>query len=778
MIHAASPLFSRLVAAAFAVVAGSAFALPDLESHPGRAVYQKLCLDCHGAKGEGDDKGEVDPLEGKRDIASLAGKIVRTMPEDKEHLCVGEDAKNVAEYIYHAFYSAEARARLTPARVELQRLTVSQYRASVSDVIGSFRDGSVRWVGEGRGIRGHYYGTRSWGERKELREQKKKDYFQRTDPLLKFNFGETAPKFDPEMNFQKQEFSVRWEAVLLPPETGKYEFVIRTRNGVELYVNERETEVSKTIDGYVAPDNKIRELKGSVFLIGGRPVPLMLQFFKYKEKAAYIELLWKTPHGVLEPIPTSNMTPDWIHEEHVVTVPFPADDRSVGYERGTAVSKAWLDSVTAGAIEASEYVVGHLNELARVKKGMPEKERWDKTWAFCEQFVARAFRRPLSDEEKDLFVTKRFDGCESPEQAAKRVVLVTLKDPRFLYPALSQRDKNVTSWDRAGKLAAVLWDSVTAEEIRKAVQKGELRDRESVEKWAWWMVSNPRAQAKLRGFFEHWLELDRVQDISKDHDTFPDFDQALLADLRTSLDHFIDSVMKTDQSDYRELLQADYLFLNDRLAKVYAPDKKIEPGKFEKVGFDSKQRSGLITHPFLLTSFAYHNNTSPIHRGVFLTRNIVGMSLNSPEMANEFVEGNFNPNLTMREKVADLTRAKACMACHTTINPLGFSLEHYDGIGRWRTTDKNKPIESSSEFKTDSGETIKLTGARDVAKFAANRKSAHKAFIEQLFHHMVKQPMVAYGTEVPDQLLAEFTNSGFNIRHLMVKIAMVAAMDE
>ena len=409
---------------------------------------------------------------------------------------------------------------------------------------------------------------------------------------------------------------------------------------------------------------------------------------------------------------------------------------------------------------------------------MPEKERWDKIWAFCEQFVARAFRRPLSDEEKDLFVSKRFDGCESPEQAAKRVVLLTLKDPRFLYPALSQRDKNVTSWDRAGKLAAVLWDSVTAEEIRKAVQKGELKDRESVEKWAWWMVSNPRAQAKLRGFFEHWLELDRVQDISKDHDTFPDFDQALLADLRTSLDLFIDSVMKTDQSDYRELLQADYLFLNDRLAKVYAPDKKIETDKFQKVGFDPKQRSGLITHPFLLTSFAYHNNTSPIHRGVFLTRNIVGMSLNSPEMANEFVEGNFNPNLTMREKVADLTRAKACMACHTTINPLGFSLEHYDGIGRWRTTDKNKPIESSSEFKTDSGETIKLTGARDVAKFAANRKSAHKAFIEQLFHHMVKQPMVAYGTGVPDQLLAEFTNSGFNIRHLMVKIAMVAAMDE
>ncbi|MEZ5431602.1 MAG: DUF1588 domain-containing protein [Verrucomicrobiales bacterium] len=99
-----------------------------------------------------------------------------------------------------------------------------------------------------------------------------------------------------------------------------------------------------------------------------------------------------------------------------------------------------------------------------------------------------------------------------------------------------------------------------------------------------------------------------------------------------------------------------------------------------------------------------------MHRGVFLTRNIVGMSLNPPPKATKFEDSKFDPHLTMREKVTEMTRSSACMACHTTINPLGFSLEQFDGIGRWRTKDKDKPVDPASDFKTDEGDTLQIKG--------------------------------------------------------------------
>lgn len=278
----------------------------------------------------------------------------------------------------------------------------------------------------------------------------------------------------------------------------------------------------------------------------------------------------------------------------------------------------------------------------------------------------------------------------------------------------------------------------------------------------------------MRGFFHHWLELDRADYIAKDKKTFPGYDETLQADLRNSLFLYLDKVVWSDQSDYRQLFLADYLYANPRMAKIYGL-KAPSGSSFQPIKADPKQRSGIITHPYLLSTLAYHNSTSPIHRGVFLTRNILGMPLNSPPTANKFEPAKFDPTLTMREKVAGMTRSKACMACHVSINPLGFSLEHYDGIGRWQTQDQNKPINSTSDFKTAAGKTVQLRGARDVAELAANQSSAHRAFIEQLFHHVTKQPARAYGKNTLDELVKSFTASNYNIVHLLDKIAVIAA---
>jgi hypothetical protein len=151
------------------------------------------------------------------------------------------------------------------------------------------------------------------------------------------------------------------------------------------------------------------------------------------------------------------------------------------------------------------------------------------------------------------------------------------------------------------------------------------------------------------------------------------------------------------------------------------------------------------------------------------------MSLKPPQKAVVFEDSHFDPKLTMREKITQLTRSGACMACHGMINPLGFSLENFDAVGRWRAKDNNKPVNPVGELSTNEGKTVRLTGPRDIVNYVASNPSGHRAFIRHLFHHLVKQEPAAFGTNTLDDLQRQFAASGCHIQNLIVEIAVVAA---
>jgi hypothetical protein len=596
-------------------------------------------------------------------------------------------------------------------------------------------------------------------------EVKKKEQakFDRTDKQISFSFGTESP--DPE-TMSAEQFSARWEGSVIAEETGVYEFILKTENGARLWVNNPNTIF---IDGWVSAGPEVREEKKSIFLLGGRAYPLRVEFFKYKEKTASIQLLWKPPHGVQELIPERHLSPHHVRPTMVVSTAFPADDRSVGYERGTGVSKGWQQATIEAAMAVADHVEENLVELAEAKPEAPD--RVDRLKSFTRRFVRTAFRRPVSPEH-DGFIEAQFSKAKSPETAVRRVVLFALGSPYFLYPELHTGD-SPDAHAVASRLALALWDSLPDEPLLKAAEEGKLRTREEIAEQAQRMLADERTKSKVRGFFHHWLDLERAESISKDPQTFPGFDEAMLADLRTSLSMFIDHVVWSDRSDYRELLQADYLLLNERLARFYGKDPAGEG--FQRVGFDPKERAGVVTHPYLLASLAHNKFTSPIHRGVFLTRNVLGITLKSPPMAIEFEDSRFDPSLTMREKVTEMTRDTSCMGCHSVINPLGFALEQYDAIGRWRTVDNNKPVDPASDLPTDEGEVVRLTGARDIADLAVRSEQGQRAFIRHFFHHLAKQEPGAFGPETMDALRNSFTSSEFNIRKLLADIAVASA---
>ena len=728
----------------------------------GEIVYRDDCMRCHGPVGQGVAGKADEPLVGEKSIASLAKYIAREMPENDPGTLSMADATASAEYIHKAFYSAEARARNHPPRIELAHLTVRQYRESIADLLGALRGAnSTTEVG---GLAGRYRERPERDPKKPDQNMPEVGFKDQVDPEIDFDFKDKPPA----KGKYAAQFAINWSGSILVPDTGEYEFRVTSLNGVRLYVNapENGTEKNALIDLWVS-SGMSRSAQAPLFLLGGRSYPLKLEFFKFKDKTAGVKLEWRPPGGAWAVIPRTNLSPKPSSRVHVIDVPLPPDDGSIGYERGASVSREWTEAVAKGALQVSAMVGPGLLGLAGTKADAPD--RGEKLKAFSLRFAQMAYRRPLTEEQKaDL--SKIYEGA-APEVAAKRAFIFTLSNPAFLYPGIGPQDDYAV----ASRLALTLWDSVPDVALLKAASTGQLKDAAQVRTHAQRMMKDPRAKAKLRDFLHHWLHVEEGAEIAKDQKEYPGFDQGVVMDLRTSLDLFAESIVWSEQSDYRQLLLSDTILMNDRLAKFYG--QKVEAGAgFQPVKMDADQRAGVLTHPYVLATFSYTKSSSPIHRGVFVTRNILGRMLKPPPMAIAFMDDKFDPSFTMREKVAELTSKPACMSCHVTINPLGFSFERFDAVGRVRATDNKKPVNPVSDYATSDGNVIKLTGARDVAIHAAESLAGQTGFVRNLFQELVKQPPAAYSPELLGQLTEKFRADKFHVRNLAVEVAVVAAL--
>lgn len=727
----------------------------------GEVIYKADCARCHGAAGGGTKKAR--PLAGDRSLPQLTRVIQQTMPDDDPGSLSPLEAKNVATWMYDAFYSPDAQARLHPPRVELARLTVAQYRNSVSDLIGSFR-GTFK-PDNRYGLRGEYFDARDFGRNRRI---------DRVDPEVSFDFGTDGPTKD---NFNPNTFCIRWEGSVLAPETGQYEFVVKTEHALRLWVNDMRTPV---IDAMVKSGNDT-EYRSSIFLLAGRSYSIRLEFSKGRNlgvnsKAkpppptpATISLAWKRPHRADEVIDSRFLSPARAPEVAVLSTPFPPDDRSYGWERATTISREWEDAAANAAMETAGYIAAHQIELSGAQPDT--NDRVKKLQAFCRTFVERAFRRPLTDAEVKQYVTAQFDAASDPDLALKRVVMLTLMSPRFLYPSLSGGSSQYMT---ASRLAYTLWDSPPDKALLDAAAAGKLATSEDIRRQAQRLIADPKARAKMREFMMAWLHVENTPELAKDTKRFPGFDATLANDLRTSLELFLDDIVWSDQSDFRQILLSNEFYLNGRLAKFYGVDLPAD-APFQKMKLDPDKRAGVITHPYLLSVFAYTGESSPIHRGVFIIRGILGVTLRPPQEAFVPFSAERHPDLTTRERVSLQTKSEACVTCHSVINSTGFSLENFDAVGRFRDKERNKLIDASGLYETRAGPVAKFNGARELAKFLAGSEEVQGAFTQQLFQHLVKQAVRSYGLDKPKLLQKTFAESGYSVKKLMEEIAVIAA---
>ena len=723
----------------------------------GREIYEASCVSCHGELGRGVKDAYEEQLVGDSSIPELSAMISDTMPEDDPESCTGKAAAAVAAYVHQTFYSSAAQLRLNPPKRRLARLTATQLRQSLADLYGCFDEPAY---GDGqRGLRARYYNR----DKKEDGDVK----VERIDEAIDFDFGHDPPA----EGINAKNYSVRWRGALLADESGPYEFIVRSTGAFIFYFGDYEREF---INNYVQSADKV-EFRKSVELTAGRVYPLMIEFHQRKRKTeqppARISLLWRRPHAVEQVILPGHFVTDGAPGTFSLQAKLPPDDRSYGYERGIAVDRQWDASITAAAVEFATLVATELWPKHRKKEDGESNENREQLRRFLRELVSVAFRGPLQEDVQQLYIDDPIAASEDDAVAIRRVLLAALKSPRFLYPTLDA-DRDI-SQRAANRLSLVLFDSLPSDPwLRDQIKAGSLREIPQISDAAWRMVDDRRTKAKTRRFLFDWLNLNHFGEITKKESLFPGFDEAVVADLRDSLLAFLDSVVWSEESDFRELMLGDWSFASERLQRFYeeAPERsKTQLGPYN--------RYGLLSQPYLLSGLAYRDSTSPIHRGVFLLRYMLGRTLRPPNEAFTPLSPDLHPDLTTRERVALQTKPENCQVCHEKINGLGFVLEGFDAVGRHRTRERGRAIDASGRYTMTTGETISFAGPQQLARHLANSEDAHRAFIHRAFQYFVKQPPASFGVDTEDRLLDAFVENDFNIRQLLVDIAVVAATD-
>jgi hypothetical protein len=316
-------------------------------------------------------------------------------------------------------------------------------------------------------------------------------------------------------------------------------------------------------------------------------------------------------------------------------------------------------------------------------------------------FARRAYRRPVKSEETTrlmrLFALATKQG-EPFEKALALPMKAVLVSPHFLYrieddPKTPDGVRTINDWEFATRLSYFLWSTMPDEELFALAAKNELRKPAVLEAQVRRMLKDPKAKALAENFAGQWLQLRNLKTADPDKGYYPGWDEALRAAMAKEGEAFFEHVVRNDRS-ILEFLDADYTFVNDRLAKHYGIPN-VSGSEFRQVKMPDGRRGGVITMASTLTVTSNPTRTSPVKRGKWILENILGAP--PPPPAPDVPELPPTPQLkgTLRQQMEQHRADPGCATCHNKLDPLGFGLENFDGIGAWRTQDNKQSIDSS-----------------------------------------------------------------------------------
>ncbi|WLD15009.1 DUF1592 domain-containing protein [Planctellipticum variicoloris] len=323
--------------------------------------------------------------------------------------------------------------------------------------------------------------------------------------------------------------------------------------------------------------------------------------------------------------------------------------------------------------------------------------------------LPQAFRRPMAAEEVERYVgiaNLVLDDKASFERAMQVAVQAVLVSPRFLFrveqdpPAegpIAVRD--LDDFELATRISYFLWSSQPDAELTAAASAGTLKDPAVLEQQIRRMLQDPRSDALVENFAGQWLQLRNLQTISMDTKQFPEFNPELRVAMRRETELLFTAIIREDRS-VLELLTADFTYLNEPLAKLYGIEG-ISGNEFQRVSLTGSPRGGLLGQASILTVTSNPTRTSPVKRGKWILENLLAAPPPPPPPNVPSLEAQkeeTKKTASLRERLELHRSNPACAACHRLMDPLGFGLENFDAIGKWRDKDHDSPVDPRGEL--------------------------------------------------------------------------------
>ncbi len=390
-----------------------------------------------------------------------------------------------------------------------------------------------------------------------------------------------------------------------------------------------------------------------------------------------------------------------------------------------------------------------------------------------------AYRRPAAEAEIDVLVgvfeLGQKNGLDR-NAALKFLLKAVLVSPQFLYITPSKdapADEKIIPLDDhqlASRLSYFLWATMPDSELAKLADEGRLRDPAVLKTQVKRLLASPRSRALFDGFGAQWLGLDKIATKTFDPDKFPQMTPALRESMYEEARLFFESIVRENRSVVT-FVDGDYTYLNATLAPFYGLEKTVKGAAMEKVSLSDANRGGILTMPGVLATTSFPTRTSPVIRGVWVLEQVLGEHVppappNVPALEKQ--DQKKIAGLTLRQRT-ELHRTDAvCANCHKILDPIGFGLENFDAIGRWREKDDSGgPVDAAGELP--GGKRFK--SPRELKAIIATREDdLSRNLAEKLLAYALCRQLDGYDLIVVDQLHKTIAADGHRMQTLVSEI--------
>ncbi len=719
-----------------------------------KPILVEFCYDCHA---DGTKKGGV-ALDEQKDLALLLKERKlwadvaknteqRLMPPEKKAQPTQEQRDLISEWVKKEIFKADPK-NPDPGRVTIRRLNRVEYNNTIRDLVGVDFDPADDFPADDSG-----YGFDNIGDVLSLSPIMMEKYMKAAQNILDKAIVVGLPK--PP--------STRFGATRLAGGTPQGEGRILVSNG-EMFFNYK----------FPADGEYFIYVRAYGHQGGPQPVKMAVRYAgkdlkqfdvrEVEDNPATFEVKFTAKAG------DGRIAVAFLNDYFLAP---PAKDK----KKRTIDTNLIINYVdVAGPINTVNPVYPDTHNTIFFKKPTGTDDRDAVGRELVKSFAARAFRRPVTDDELTRLMAiyglaeKNKEPFEASVKLALQAVLVS---PNFLFrgeiqpePDNPKKAHPINEYALASRLSYFLWSSMPDTELLDYARRGELRRNLGFQVQR--MLRDNKAKALVENFAGQWLMLRNLDVVSPDPKTYPEWDESLKGLMRKETEMFFENIMREDRS-ILEFLTADYTFVNERLAEHYNLGGVVGD-KFQKVSLAGTQRSGILTHGSILTITSNPTRTSPVKRGLWVLENLLATppppappdvpALDDP--SKEAVKGSLRVRLEKHRADA------GCASCHARMDPLGFGLENFDGIGGWREKDEGFKIDPAG--KLVSGETF--AGPNELNKILASQKREEflHCMAEKMLIYALGRGMEWYDKPTQEQIAAEVKAGNYKFSSLIMSV--------